>query len=189
MDRENPPGSWEPPDRESCERQAYFCEESIWRLCSRCPNRLGAALFFTNKTQALWMAEQSAGRVGEWIAWDYHVVLLAERIGINAGLWIFDLDSRLPWPCALSDYLARSFPDWDDDAPPCFATFECSDFSRRFWSDRSHMLDSNGNWLALSPPWPAPSASQNRLTLEQCRDAAVRPLVELVRARSLGELL
>ena len=72
--------------------------------------------------------------------WDYHVVLQAH---LNRVDWIYDFDTRLPFPCQLADYLSLTVPN-QSYLPEIYHTrirrIPAATYLTRFCSDRSHML-------------------------------------------------
>ena len=87
------------------------------------------------------------------MVWDYHVVLCVLR-----EHWtVWDPDSTLPLGTDFAEYLSKTFPDeiWGNEQYAArFRVIESPDFVQSFSSDRSHMLDSDGNWMSEPPPWP-----------------------------------
>ena len=59
--------------------------------------------------------ESSSSKNHPPVFWDYHVILLAESSSssssssLNHHTVIYDMDSDLPYPCPIKDYLGRSF--------------------------------------------------------------------------------
>lgn len=116
-----------------------------------------------------------AGR-GRTIYWDYHVIVLARD---SRGAQIYDADTSLPFPCPAQDYLAQSFPAAETAAAgakgapvraaaagsdelrllhasaPRFKCLSADFYLRYFHSDRRHMRQADGSYLAGPPQWPA----------------------------------
>lgn len=145
-----------------------FCEENVWHLCGDdslvAPATCGAppapigerrALFVTNRPRkvATWM--QEAAPPGEPVLWDYHVVMVG-RTSVGSPWLVFDLDSRLPFPVPLGEWLDATFPAARivPGLVPRFRLVEAADFLRLFSSDRSHMLDEHRAPVAPFPQWP-----------------------------------
>ena len=64
-----------------------------------------------NKTVPLW--KQSAAEDPEHpVVWDYHVIMISENL-------VYDLDTRLPFPCSFDDYSKQTFhmPDSPRNQP------------------------------------------------------------------------
>lgn len=131
-------------EREDFRYTALFCEENIWWLAHDLVARgLPVAnlqvLLFSNPAQSILMLNQRAAPSGRPIAWDYHVVLkgLADN-----GRWVFDFDTRLPFPVGFADYLRQSFPEQSllpDAYRATVRVIPAAAFLSRFSSDRRHM--------------------------------------------------
>ncbi len=133
----------------------FYCEENAWWLCA--DPALGPGprdvLFVLSEAGACPVAAQRAAPVGEACWWDYHVVVL------DGSTRIWDPDSRLGCPVAADDWLAGSFPSIDRlpaAFKPLFRRVPAADYRARLATDRSHMRDTEGNWLHAPPPWPPP---------------------------------
>ncbi len=136
-----------------------FCEENIWFLGKSLlkegfqPNHL-TVLFLSNAHQQTPLYSQILGKAGLPVVWDYHVILLCMQHD-NAPL-IFDFDSQLPFPISLWDYLLNTFPD-HQALPSQFHIYIRSipllSYHQCLWSDRSHMLDAQGNPVCPFPPY------------------------------------
>jgi len=134
-----------------------YCEENIWHLCQH-PLLEGFSknvLIISNSAKNCpFYAQKSAeGNLPVW--WDYHVVLLATKDGVN---FIYDFDSTLPFPSPLTDYLSQTFPNsdvWLSKDLPGFKVIDAAIYINKFYSDRSHMKDDSGNWIFTPPAWPA----------------------------------
>lgn len=139
-----------------------FCEENIWRLCQRADfaERERQIVFISNphKTCALWQQRQqrAAGNGNRPVVWDYHVVLF-----VLFEQWtVWDLDSVLPLGEPLVSYLSQTFPAVTQQpqyAPyqPRFRVIDAQVFVPSFSSDRSHMRNTDGSWIAEPPLWPS----------------------------------
>ncbi len=121
-------------------------------------------LFISNPGRSVAMGCQKTDPDGI-IVWDYHVVALVEsdaRDGRDRIL-VCDSDSVLPFPCPLAMYLRRSFPvRIPSRLSPEFRLVEAQAYLASLVSDRSHMLDAAGNWLAPPPRWPAPGEGSGK---------------------------
>jgi len=149
-------------------RVPYYCEENVWRLGvrKRTQQPFGNryyAVFISNPIKNVPMFQQKAAANGEVsVCWDYHVILLCQQIG-DGQASVYDMDSLLPYPCPLDEYLEHSFPyDWPYPFGPMFRVVPLDLFLNNFGSDRSHMRDKNGGWNA-PPPIYAPIGQQNNL--------------------------
>lgn len=155
-----------PTDPARFDHQPFYCEENVWRLAqrvelagARCkvvfvlgpPGRDGRV--------ACWF--QRAADEGEGILWDYHVVLAEHGAG---GVRVWDLDTRLPCPCAAALWVGATFQD-PARVPrrfhPRFHVVPAEVYVRELCSDRSHMKDGRGRWLKPPPPWAPPGVGTN----------------------------
>ena len=94
--------------------------------------------------------------------WDYHVV-------VAAGGMVWDLDTRLELPTEVSAYLDATFPTLSAELAhmaPRFRVVSAAEFVATFRTDRSHMKNDDGDWIAPPPPWEpvgaAGAANQQR---------------------------
>ena len=125
---------------------ALFCEENIWLLAQALAEEGQSVqnmrvLFFSNPWKQLAMSNQKAAPEKEVIIWDYHVVL---EVKLDERTWIFDMDSRLPFPSDMEEYFIASFPDQSalpEQYRAWVRSIPADSYLRQFYSDRSHMLD------------------------------------------------
>lgn len=150
---------------------ANYCEENIWHLAGEATLGPGArfAVFITSPARAtpLWM-QRAAPSDDAPVLWDYHVILLLQT---TEGTAVYDLDTTLPLPTPLGEYLRATFhPErpipWEHRAR--FRVLDAGVFRRTFWSDRRHMLLPDGTWRSPPPPWPLIQAGG--LTLDAALD-------------------
>lgn len=166
--------------RETHRYTPYFCEENVWWLAAEMSDRgVDAAdlsvLLFSNRYASIALRQQRAAPPGALMAWDYHVVLSAPGAG---GFRIYDLDTRLPFPCLQGHYLAATFPEQrrlPDRWRSLVRRIPGDAYLKRFCSDRSHML----GWLpaAAFPDYPiiCPNDRTDAIRLAEYRDMT-RPL-------------
>jgi hypothetical protein len=137
---------------------ASYCEENIWHLAqdASLPDGERTVVFIAADSGACPLWEQRAAPADrEPVFWDYHVVLVIRDAG--SGIRVFDLDSTAGWGIPLAEYLAATFPlagQLHDEYEPRFRLIPAGEFVHDFASDRSHMRDADGNWLAPPPEWP-----------------------------------
>jgi protein N-terminal glutamine amidohydrolase len=135
----------------------FYCEENIWRLLSGMKARLSWAVLAFGRGVTFAMLRQKAGREGDGLVfWDYHVFALV--CAHNDEPEILDFDTELGLKTEAEAYLDTSFPgirDLDDYAP-VFRVLDGADYTRRLFSDRSHMRAEDGSWLASPPLWSPP---------------------------------
>jgi protein N-terminal glutamine amidohydrolase len=144
--------------------QPYYCEENVLRLLARPDFRDLAtwAVLVSNPQRRVILLRQKAGRpVDGLVHWDYHVFAVAADP--VRGKLAFDLDSDLPFPCPLEEYVAETFPAGVQRAfAPRFRVLKGSDYGENLVSDRSHMRRPDGSWMVPPPPWPAPGSGTGR---------------------------
>ena len=150
-------------------RAPYFCEENVWRLCYRKmreqPESQFFVVFISNSRQCVPMFHQLATSNPEKpCCWDYHVILLCASP--NEEVVVFDMDSSLPYPTPLQNYVDLSFlQDESSSSPfaPMFRVVPGPVFLREFSSDRSHMFNAETNrWNASPPPYDCINMSPGR---------------------------
>lgn len=90
-------------------------------------------------------------RIAPILTWDYHVVLL-----FYDGEWkIADLDSSIPLPCPVKEYLSNSFiPTPHNCESPMFRIVDADHYIQYFASDRRHMRNPDGTFLKPPPSLP-----------------------------------
>jgi len=132
----------------------YYCEENGWRL-TLARDFDGWAVFVSNAGRSVALLEQKASdRPDGLVIWDYHVFAVSAGDG-PALVW--DFDTRLPFPSPLGAYLDASFPTRAGEAfLPRFRLVPGAAYAALLASDRSHMKDASGRYIAPPPPWPCP---------------------------------
>ncbi|ORX46730.1 hypothetical protein DM01DRAFT_297723 [Hesseltinella vesiculosa] len=158
-----------------------YCEENIYKLCRYILDTQPALLpqcsvvFISNREKKIPMWYQIASKDRPFVIWDYHVImLLAKQDPGSATCFVYDFDSVLPFPCALSDYVCKSFqPDLEllPEFERCFRTIPAFVYLHHFASDRSHMIGPDGQYLAPPPTYPAiESQYHQKMTLPRYID-------------------
>jgi hypothetical protein len=141
--------------RKSVNYTKYFCEENIWHFCQHEEFKSFPkyVLFISNAEKKCPFWFQKSARPFEPIIWDYHVIF-----AVKLGVWtVFDLDTTLQFPLELKQYFTNTFLELSklsSNLYPRFKIIEAEKYAVEFYSDRSHMKDENGNWLATPPSWP-----------------------------------
>lgn len=157
-------------------RQPYWCEENVWRLAYRKAHREDPqglyVVFISNRVKSVPMFYQKASDDPlKCCCWDYHVLLIDATSG--SGVQVYDIDSSLPYPCHLNQYVSLSFPyDWPDAYAPQFRVVAAALYLEHFASDRSHMYTSHlQRWNAPPPPYDCilPGSSNLKTYLDFCR--------------------
>lgn len=142
--------------------QPFYCEENAWWL-ARAPEL--AVLerwigFISNPERKVAMWAQRAAPPGAPTVWDYHVIVLAGACGGPLQVW--DLDHRPGTPVSATDWIAASFPvRLPPTFSPRFRLVPHAEVLQGFASDRRHMRDGIGTWLAPPPPWAPIRASDD----------------------------
>jgi hypothetical protein len=152
-----------------------FCEENIWLLANRL-RQTGQqeegtyVLFFSNLRQSILLLNQRRASEGRLTLWDYHVVLQTEE---DERTWIYDFDSRLPFPTRLQHYFSQTFPD-PAVIPKRYQTkirqIPVTEYLTRFSSDRSHMTGILEPERFPRYPCIMPPASSRPIPLSSYRD-------------------
>ena len=132
----------------------YFCEENIWKYGQCIKEELFCrydVLFLSNQANTIALLNQKAAPQGEFIVYDYHVILHC-----TADLKIFDFDSRLGFETDSEYYFDETFTD-QSLILPAFRTavrvIPLENYIKFFDSDRTHMI-MNEQPLQPFPEWP-----------------------------------
>jgi hypothetical protein len=173
--------------RASLDYQARYCEENVWRLLAHpvLAGRRAWAVLVSSEAGHFFALRQSAGRAADgFVCWDYHVFGVVEEP--DGRRWALDLDSELPFPSLLTDYLAETFlPLRHQPAAPRFRLMAAADYVAELASDRTHMRNPDGSYLAPPPPWPAPGRGKSN-TLMSWIDVTVSAPGALLDLEGLG---
>jgi len=175
-------------NRERYPYAPYYCEENVWHLCQHSDflryDRKVALISNDRRSCALWN-QRSAPAPEQPILWDYHVILLFKQESWH----IYDLDTLLETPTAVSQYVRHTFKEEPVAEPfrPMFRIIDADEFVSVFSSDRSHMLTADGKWLAPPPPWPAivHNNQSNLIELTNMRGASFGTVMDLTRFETL----
>eukprot|EP01138_Halocafeteria_seosinensis_P008462 gb/GECG01008647.1/.p1 GENE.gb/GECG01008647.1/~~gb/GECG01008647.1/.p1 ORF type:complete len:289 (+),score=25.30 gb/GECG01008647.1/:1-867(+) len=105
-----------------------------------------------------------ATEVGDDVCvWDYHVILVTRHSNPHRSAkklkltLVWDLDSTLDFPTPLSKYVEHAFKyqyPIKERFRPHFRVVSMDQFLRVFGSDRSHMLDADGEYMESPPEHP-----------------------------------
>lgn len=133
----------------------FFCEENIWQLANNMNTEAinnSHILFITNKYKTCALMNQRAAEEGNYIIWDYHVVL--HNKSTNS---IIDFDTRLETDTSIEEYFNFTF-GCQTELPPAYRSsiipIKGEEYLHKFSSDRSHMLDEHGHQAQNFPKWP-----------------------------------
>ncbi|XP_022154214.1 protein N-terminal glutamine amidohydrolase [Momordica charantia] len=145
----------------------YYCEENVYFLCkelcaSRMADAAGADLFVVfisneKKQIPLWH-QKASNRADGLVLWDYHVICIQRKREGDFPFLVWDLDSNLPLPLPLGSYVSQAIRPSFQLSPEyqrLFRIIHAPIFFRHFASDRRHMKDSNGKWIAKPPDYEA----------------------------------
>mmetsp|Transcript_12373 Transcript_12373/g.34754 ORF Transcript_12373/g.34754 Transcript_12373/m.34754 type:complete len:238 (+) Transcript_12373:766-1479(+) len=167
-----------------CEYTACYCEENVFKLLQKLSSSTADgdpgelyAVFLSNRERQVEIWCQQIGRPPHGhVMWDYHVILLQCKTSAgrrSCNVW--DLDSTLPFPAALSLYhnCALRPPKYSERL---YRVVPSAEMLRNFASDRSHMLDARGVFMQAPPNYPPlVSASQQTMTLPKFLDFSAGP--------------
>jgi len=165
------------PVQSSCVYTSCYCEENVWKLCESIRNENIEHLnqyhvvFISNDKRQIpiWMQSNQDDPLTP-VVWDYHVILVRKT---TTSSMVYDLDSILPFPCPLEQYTQqalRSEKDLKKHYHRRFRVIEASRFLETFASDRSHMKQSNGEYVKPPPSYPPIRTDEEEMNLEDFID-------------------
>ncbi|MEM1135280.1 MAG: hypothetical protein AAGI07_05525 [Bacteroidota bacterium] len=139
--------------KETCLYQPFYCEENIWQLCKHeaFSNFRAKVVFLLPSQKYIAVWQQKLSEMHQPVLWDYHVIFMVELD--HKEWWVYDFDTQLPFPIKAKDYFTVSFSSDYPDYLPVLKVIDSKEYVKQFHSDRSHMIDQNGNWLAPPPAW------------------------------------
>ncbi|KAL9409209.1 hypothetical protein AB3S75_047572 [Citrus x aurantiifolia] len=108
-----------------------------------------------NRHIPLWH-QKASQRADGVVLWDYHVICVQRKKGGDSPCLVWDLDSSLPFPTPLAPYVSETIqPSFQlfSEYQRFFRIVHAPVFLRCFASDRRHMKDSAGNWIAQPPAY------------------------------------
>ncbi|KAK9157266.1 hypothetical protein Scep_003840 [Stephania cephalantha] len=142
-----------------------YCEENVYQLCKTLSS-IGVAdadgsdlfvVFISNDNKKVPLWHQKASKQADgFIIWDYHVVCIQKNVEGKSSRRVWDLDSDLPFPSSLSQYISEAIQPSLQIHPEFrrfFRVVHAPLFLRFFASDRRHMKDSLGEWIAHPPTY------------------------------------
>ncbi|KAH9315433.1 hypothetical protein KI387_024060, partial [Taxus chinensis] len=139
-------------------------EENVYMLCkSLCSMGFAApqgsdlfVVFISNENRQVPLWHQKASKIEGLVIWDYHVICVQKSTEKDAQVRVWDLDTMLPFPVQLHQYVTEAIRP----SLPSFLKFHRifrvihgPIFLRCFASDRRHMRNSEGKWIAPPPPY------------------------------------
>lgn len=125
-------------------RVPNFCEENVWHMLTLLRTKLHGnetvkvnVLFITNPERCVPFNHQRASQFSSSriCYWDYHVIMVIKN-------WVYDIDSTLPFPIRLNEYVNRSL---SAKYRYFFRLVSMNEMFSYFSSDRRHMPPSHGN--------------------------------------------
>ncbi|KAL4224097.1 hypothetical protein ACF0H5_017551 [Mactra antiquata] len=144
-----------------CVYTSCYCEENVWHLCDSVRQNHPAVLdncyciFISNRDRTVPLWEQKASNAEDGVVlWDYHVIFI--HCDGNECL-VYDLDSRLDFPCNILTYIEKGILSCDHLKPQykrLFRVIPAPLYLKTFASDRTHMLDKDKKWMKPPPSYP-----------------------------------
>ncbi|KAL4558063.1 hypothetical protein LXL04_036259 [Taraxacum kok-saghyz] len=174
-----------------------YCEENVYLLCKKlCADGVADVsdlfvVFISNEHKHVPLWHQKAShRADGIILWDYHVVCIQRgKEGKSDVVW--DLDSSLPFPSTLPSYVSESIrPSFElfSEFQRVFRIVHAPIFLRNFASDRRHMKDSEGNWMATPPVHEVIVAEDGSVhNLNQYMDMSTKEVLKDLEKDSINE--
>ncbi|THG00110.1 hypothetical protein TEA_012406 [Camellia sinensis var. sinensis] len=141
-------------------------EENVYLLCKKlCTSGVADAegsdlfvVFISNEKKQVPLWHQKASQRADGVVlWDFHVICIQRKKGDSSPV-VWDLDSSLPFPSPLASYVSETIrPSFQlfSEFQRFFRVVHAPIFLRSFASDRRHMKDSVGNWIAQPPAYEA----------------------------------
>ncbi|KAH7557217.1 hypothetical protein JRO89_XS11G0076400 [Xanthoceras sorbifolium] len=152
----------------------FYCEENVYLLCKKlCAKGVADAdgsdlfvVFISNEKKQAYPTVASKGK--QESRWYYSLglscclhsgeslIYFARKRDGDSSCLVWDLDSSLPFPSPLASYVSEtirpSFPVFSE-FQRFFRMVHAPIFLRFFASDRRHMKDPAGNWIAEPPSY------------------------------------
>jgi hypothetical protein len=166
-------------------RVPYYCEENVWRLAYRVvvehPEDHFFVVIISNSIKNVPMFQQRAiSDPNTALCWDYHVILLCARAS-QRDVVVYDMDTILPYPSPLEEYLRLSFPyEWPYPYAPMFRLVPAKLYLCCFASDRMHMFN------AETQEWNAPPPSYDCINIREGQKSNLKRYLDFTQ-RSLKE--
>ncbi|RUS73629.1 hypothetical protein EGW08_018602 [Elysia chlorotica] len=163
------------PAASQCVYTACYCEENVWKLAAhvkeKCSLRESSkcyCVFISNKSKKIPLWQQRASRDADrLVVWDYHVIFVYHE---SKESLVFDLDTELSFPCTLKEYANACIGDertLKEEYRRMFRVVPVEEFLNTFASDRSHMINEKGEWLAPPPSYPPISCRNSSNNIEE----------------------
>ncbi|KAI9489482.1 protein N-terminal glutamine amidohydrolase [Zychaea mexicana] len=157
-----------------------YCEENVYMMCKTMSelNRKEedhsmldhcTVVFISNPSKSIPIWKQKNSPDGPV---DYHVILYYHNYDTKE-FYVYDMDTVLPFPCDATEYVMLAFhPELQlqERFKRCFRLVPGSVFLREFASDRSHMLEENGEYMKPPPEYPAIASTDDVMNLPRYID-------------------
>ena len=111
-----------------------------------------SALFLTNETKTCALLNQRASGEEDYIIWDYHTILHNKKTNT-----ILDFDTKLGFENPILFYFQNTFGQQQlisKKYRTLIIDIPGNEYLEHFYSDRTHMLDTEGNQVQPFPSWP-----------------------------------
>ncbi|KAI3507551.1 hypothetical protein L1887_22538 [Cichorium endivia] len=176
-----------------------YCEENVYLLCKKlCADGVADAsdlfvVFISNENKHVPLWHQKAShRADGIILWDYHVICIQRKKEGKSVDLVWDLDSSLPFPSTLPSYVSESIrPSFElfSEFQRVFRIVHAPLFLRYFASDRRHMKDSQGSWMANPPEHEVIVAQDGSVhNLNQYIDMSTKDVLKDIKEDSINEV-
>jgi len=102
----------------------------------------------------LWRQKSKSSLEEGFCIWDYHVICIQKNLKGKGSAQVWDLDSTLPFPTSLDQYVSealRPWAIWDAKFFRLYRVVAVPMYLQYFASDRRHMKGEDGDWSAPPP--------------------------------------
>lgn len=163
------------PEALHCTYTACYCEENVWKLAALAKENCSLhelskcyCVFISNKSKKIPLWQQKASKAADGlVVWDYHVIFVYQE---RRGSLVFDLDTNLGFPCTFKEYALACIGDektLKQEYRRMFRVIPAIEFLSSFASDRSHMVNEKGEWLAPPPKYPPINCSVSTNNIDE----------------------
>ena len=162
-------------------RNPCYCEENVWRLAylrlhdEDVDKNMNYVLFVSNEEKCCpFLFQKASDDPLQPCFWDYHVIFLTVSKA-DKKILIWDMDSTLPYPCSIEQYINQTFEwyldlikeEFREKFEPRFRLILAHHYIQYFYSDRMHMYNrKNDTWNAPPPTYPCILNGIGRISLE-----------------------
>ncbi|KAI8918864.1 WDYHV motif containing 1-like protein [Entophlyctis helioformis] len=165
-------------DRQDCTWHVpQFCEENVHRLArvfqELAPETPFEVVFVSNSQKKVPFWFQRSATSDAPVIWDYHVLLLQQTKapGKAPVSYVYDMDSKLPFPTVFAEFAEKALRsshmvrDLTSTYQRLFRVVDGALFLRHFASDRSHMMNDDGSWIAEPPTGTCIETPESKMNL------------------------